>query len=128
MMKRLAALCLSLVLILPVPASAQYVMDLANLARGIGMAEFRARDFDNLADAQTVYVTRVSRLAGIKRQGAMLDRAIASSSRALNFLRAVVAQNRNAMRALRIHGEALEDVIFLTTTNDGSAMLYVDDR
>ena len=128
MMKRLAALCLSLVLILPVPASAQYVMDLANLARGIGMAEFRARDFDNLADAQTVYVTRVSRLAGIKRQGAMLDRAIASSGRALNFLRAVVAQNRNAMRALRIHGEALEDVIFLTTTNDGSAMLYVDDR
>ena len=128
MMKRLAALCLSLVLILPVPASAHYVMALANLARGIGMAEFRARDFDNLADAQTVYVTRVSRLAGIKRQGAMLDRAIASSGRALNFLRAVVAQNRNAMRALRIHGEALEDVIFLTTTNDGSAMLYVDDR
>ena len=128
MMKRLAALCLSLVLILPVPASAQYVMDLANLARGIGMAEFRARDFDNLADAQTVYVTRVSRLAGIKRQGAMLDRAIASSRGALTFLRAMVAQNRAAVRALRIHGEALEDVIFLTTTNDGSAMLYVDDR
>jgi len=127
-MKRIAALCLSLILLLPVPASAQYVMDLANLARGIGMADFRARDFDHLADAQTVYVTRVSRLAGIKWQGTMLDRAIASSRGALTFLRAMVAQNRAAMRALHIHGEALEDVIFLTTTNDGSAMLYVDDR
>ena len=127
-MKRLTALCLSLLLLLPLPATAQYVMDLANLARGIGMADFRSRDFDNLADAQTVYVTRVSRLAGIKRQGAMLDRAIASSRGALHFLRAMVSQNRIAMRALQVHGEALEDVIFLTTTNDGSAMLYVDDR
>jgi hypothetical protein len=127
-MKHFSALCLTLLLLLPVPAAAQYVMDLANLARGISMADFRVSDFDNLADAQTVYVTRVSRLAGIKRQGAMLDRAIASSRGALSFLRAMVRQNRVAMRALQVHGEALDDVIFLTTTNDGSAMLYVDDR
>ena len=127
-MPRPAALCLVLLALLAMPASAQYVMDVANLARGIGMADFRSRDFDNLADAQRVYVTRVSQLGGIKRQGAMLDRAIASSRRALEFLRDMVAQNREAMRALRVHGEALEDVIFLTTTNDGSAMLYVDDR
>lgn len=127
-MKRLTALCLCLLLLLPLPALAQYVMDLANLARGIGMADFRGRDFDNLADAQTVYVTRVSRLAGIRRQGAMLDRAIASSRGAVHFLQAMVRQNRVAMRALRVHGEALDEVIFLTTTNDGTAMLYVDDR
>ncbi len=127
-MLRPAALCLVLLALLAVPASAQYVMDVANLARGIGMADFRSHDFDNLADAQRVYVTRVSQLGGIKRQGAMLDRAIASSRGALEFLRAMVAQNREAMRALRVHGEALEDVVFLTTTNDGSAMLYVDDQ
>jgi hypothetical protein len=127
-MKPVLALCLVLLLLLPAPAAAQYVMDLANLARGIGMADFDSDDIDNLDDAQTVYVTRVSSLAGIKRQGGMLDNALASSRGSLNFLRAIVGRNRAAMRALAIHHEALEDVIFLTTTNDGTATLYVDDR
>ena len=48
--------------------------------------------------------------------------------RVLSYLRAIIRQNRTAMKALDVHHEALEDVIFLTTTNDGSAMLYVDDR
>ncbi len=127
-MKHLTALCLTLLLLSPVPASAQYVMDLANLVRGIGVADFRSRDIDNLDKAQTVYVTRVSRLSGIKRQGDMLDRAVASSRGSLNYLRAIVRQNRVAMRALKVHKASLADVIFLTTTNDGTAMLYVDDR
>ena len=127
-MKTFPALCLALLLLLPLPAAAQYVMDLANLARGIGMADFSSDDIGNLGDAQTVYVTRVSKLAGIKRQGAVLDQAVASSRGALNYLRAIVRQNRVAMPALAVHREVLEEVIFLTTTNDGTAMLYVDDR
>lgn len=127
-MKPFAAVCLVLALLLPLPASAQYVLDLSNLARGIGMADFDSDDVRNLDDAQTVYVTRVSKLAGIKRQGAVLDRAVASSRGSLNYLRAIVRQNRIAMRALAAHKASLRDVIFLTTTNDGTAMLYVDDR
>ena len=75
-----------------------------------------------------VYVTRVSRLSGIRIQGERLDRVVADRERALTYLRHIISMNRVAMRALDVHQESLEDVIFLTTTNDGSAMLYVDDR
>ncbi|RYE87672.1 MAG: hypothetical protein EOP19_03630 [Hyphomicrobiales bacterium] len=126
-MKHFAALCLSLLLVVPLPAAAQYAMDLSNLVRAIRLADV-GRDLENLDRAQSVYVTRVSRLAGIRLQGALLDRALGARQRTRHVIQSVVGGSRVAMKALAAHGEALEDVIFLTTTNDGTAMLYVDDR
>ncbi|HEY9010026.1 MAG TPA: hypothetical protein VIN06_03320 [Devosia sp.] len=126
-MKRIASLFLAALLLLPTVASAQYVMDLGNLISALRVGDFSG-DLENLDRAQVVYVTRVSRLSGIRIQGGRLDRAIADRQRVLIYLRHIVSQNRVAMRALDVHHESLEDVIFLTTTSDGSAMLYVDDR
>lgn len=126
-MKRLASLILAALLLMPTSASAQYVMDLGNLISALRVGDFSG-DLENLDRAQVVYVTRVSRLSGIRIQGDRLDRTVADRQRVLTYLRAIIAQNRVAMRALQVHNESLEDVIFLTTTNDGSAMLYVDDR
>lgn len=126
-MKRLAAVVLAALLALPLPASAQYVMDIGTLINGLRVADFSG-DLDNLDHARTVYVTRLTSIAGVRVSGPTLDRTLATRERVLGYLRAIIRQNKVAMKALDIHHEALEDVIFLTTTNDGSAMLYVDDR
>jgi len=126
-MKHLAALSLALLMLLPNAASAQYVMDLGSLVSALRVGDFSG-DLDNLDQAQSVYVTRVSKLAGIRIQGALLDRTVAARERVLTYLRAIIRQNKVAMKALAVHHEALDDVIFLTTTSDGTAMLYVDDR
>lgn len=108
-------------------ARAQYVMDLGNLIVALRIGDFSG-ETENLFNAQTVYVERISRLAGIRVSGERLDRTIEARRRALFHLRALIRQVPAAMKALERHGERLEDVIFLTTTNDGTAMLYVDDR
>lgn len=126
-MKHLAAVCLILLMLLPNAVSAQYVMDLGSLVSALRVGDFSG-DLDNLDQAQSVYVTRVSKLAGIRIQGALLDRTVAARERVLTYLRAIIRQNKLAMKALAVHHEALDDVIFLTTTSDGTAMLYVDDR
>lgn len=126
-MKRLFALVVLALMSLPTAAPAQYVMDIGNLIAALQVGDFSG-DLENFDRAQVVYVTRLSRIAGVRVSGARLDRTIASRQRVLSYLRAIIGQSRVAMKALAVHGEDLEDVIFLTTTNDGSAMLYVDDR
>jgi hypothetical protein len=108
-------------------AQAQYVMDLGSLVIALRIGDFTG-DIENLDNARTVYVARVSRLAGIRVGGERLDRTIEARARVLFHLQATVRQSRVAMKALERHGESIEDVIFLTTTNDGTATLYVDDR
>lgn len=126
-MKRLFALVVLTLMALPSATPAQYVMDIGNLIAGLQVGDFSG-DLENFDRAQVVYVTRLSRIAGVRVSGARLDRTIASRQRVLSYLRAIIGQSRVAMKSLAVHGEELEDVIFLTTTNDGSAMLYVDDR
>ena len=126
-MKRFFVLVLTLGLMLPGLAQGQYVMDLGSLVTAIRIGDFSG-DLDNLDRANTVYVTRVSSIAGIRLQGGRLDSVVAQRGRVLDYLRHIIGMNRAAMRALEIHNESLADVIFITTTNDGTAMLYVDDR
>jgi predicted RNA-binding Zn ribbon-like protein len=126
-MKRLLTLMVVLATLLPTAAPAQYVMDLGNLIAALRVGDFSG-DIENLDRAQVVYVTRLTRIAGVRVSGRVIDQTIAARERVLNYLRAIIAQNKVAMKALEVHHEQLEDVIFLTTTNDGSAMLYVDDR
>jgi len=126
-MKRLIVLIADLVTLLPAAASAQYVMDIGNLITGLRVGDFSG-DMDNLDHARTVYVTRLSQIAGVRVSAPTLDKALASRERVLRYLRAIIKQNRVAMEALEVHHESLDDVIFVTTTNDGTAMLYVDDR
>lgn len=125
MLKRLFALMIVGLMASPLPVSAQYVMDVGSLINALRFGDFSG-DLDNLDRAQSVYVTRLTQIAG--SGSATLDRTIASRAGVLRYLRAIIGQNRLAMKALAIHHEALEDVIFLTTTNDGTAMLYVDNR
>jgi hypothetical protein len=126
-MKRLSALAVILLLMLPTSAPAQYVMDIGNLIMALRVGDFSG-DLENLDHAQTVYVARLSQIAGMRVSGGTLDRTIASRQRVLTYLRAIIRQNKAAMKSLAVHGEDLEDVIYLTTTNDGAATLYVDDR
>jgi hypothetical protein len=106
---------------------AQYVMDLGSLIAALRVGDFSG-EVENLSNANRVYVERVSRLSGIKMSGDILDRTIAARGGVLRYLRAIIRQVPEAMKALERHGETLDEVIFLTTTNDGTAMLYVDDR
>lgn len=126
-MKRLFAILAMVIALLPGAAPAQYVMDIGNLIGLLRVGDFSG-DLENLDHAQVVYVTRLSQMSGVRISKPTLDRTIADRERVLTYLRAIIRQNKVAMKALEVHHEALEDVIFLTTTNDGSAMLYVDDR
>jgi len=126
-MKRFLIPLILAFLALPNAASAQYVMDIGNLINALRVGDFSG-DMDNLDRAQTVYVTRLTQIAGVRISGQTLDRTLAARQRVLVYLRHIISLNREAMRALAIHNESLDDVIFLTTTNDGSAMLYVDNR
>ena len=64
-----------------------------------------AIELRTLDQAQSVYVTRVSKLAGIRIQGALFDRTVAARERVLTYLRAIIRQNKVAMKALAIHHE-----------------------
>lgn len=127
--KSAAALILALVLSFAAaaPANAQYVMDLGSLIAALRIGDFSG-DIENLGNARRVYVERVSRLSGIRVSGELLDRTIEARQRVISYLQAIIRQVPEAMNSLERHGESLEDVIFLTTTDDGTAMLYVDDR
>lgn len=120
-----AAMLLSLVV--TGATRAQYVMDLGSLIAALRVGDFTG-ETENLFNARRVYVERISRLAGIRVSGEVLSRTIEARQRTLFHLRALIRQVPEAMKALERHGERLEDVIFLTTTNDGTATLYVDDR
>jgi hypothetical protein len=125
--KLTAAIILALTLSGAGAARAQYVMDLGSLIAALQIADFSG-DIENLMNARRVYVERVSRLSGIRVSGARLDRLIARRERVLFHLKAIVRQVPEAMKALERHHENLEDVIFLITTDDGTATLYVNDR
>lgn len=127
--KPIAALVLAVMLSLSGAgrAGAQYVMDLGSLIAALQVGDFSG-DVENLNEARRVYVERVSRLSGMRVSGERLDRVIAMRERVLFYLKAIIRQVPEAMKALERHGESLDDVIFLTTTNDGTATLYVDDR
>ncbi len=109
------------------PARAQYVMDLGNLIAAIQVGDF-GDDVERLGDARTVYVEGVARLSGIRITGGILDATLARRGRVLAYLRAQIRLVPQAMKALERHHATLEQVIFLTATNDGTATLYVDDR
>ena len=109
------------------PGQAQYVMDLGSLIAAIRVGDF-GDDVEKLGRATTIYVERVSRLSGIRINGEILDNTIDMRQRVLRYLHAQIRQVPQAIKALERHGATVEQVIFLTATNDGSATLYVDDR
>jgi hypothetical protein len=126
-MKRLASLALACLLLLPGVAAGQYVMDIGSLIAALRVGDFHG-DLERLSGANEVYVARLSQIAGARVSGGTLDKTLATRTRHLAYLRAAVRQTRLAMKALEIHHESLDDVIFITTTNDRTATLYVDDR
>lgn len=114
-------------LLLVQPALAQYVMDLGSLIGALRLGEV-LEDIEEFDRANTVYVARVSKIPGVSLQGGRLDAVLADRRRVIGYMRSIISSSREARRALQIHNEALEDVIFVTTTSDGTATLYVDDR
>lgn len=126
-MTRFFAAPLLACLMLAQPAVAQYVMDLGSLITALRLGNV-LEDIEAFDRANTVYVARVSEISGVSLQGDRLDAVLADRQRVIGYMRSIVRGNREARRALQIHHEALEDVIFVTTTNDGTATLYVDDR
>lgn len=128
MVRNLRVLLMAMVLaVSPVAAQAQATLQLADLIVGLRIADFGDL-MEKLYNARHVYVTRITELAGIRLQGDLLTRVVKTRERHLKSLRANVRNSREAMKALERHHESLEDVIFATATNDGGAMLYVDNR
>lgn len=126
-MTRFFAAPLLACLLLAQPALAQYVMDLGSLITALRLGEV-IEDVEAFDRANTVYVARVSQISGVSLQGDGLDAVLADRQRSIGYLQSIVGQNREARRALQVHNEALSDVILVTTTSDGTATLYVDDR
>lgn len=128
-MRKIQAMLLVLALLLAVPgiARAQYVMDLGSLIAAIQVGDLNDA-IHGVHEANTVYVARVSQIAGIRLQGDRLTRAIERRQRVLWYFRRAIRGARVAMRALEVHGQTLDQVIYATFTNDRTATLYVDDR
>lgn len=128
-MRRIQALLLIAALLLAAPgvARAQYVMDLGSLITAIQVGDLNDA-IHGVHDANTVYVARVSQIAGIRVQGERLTRAIERRQRVIWYFQRAIRGARVAMKALEVHGQTLEQVIYATFTNDRTATLYVDDR
>lgn len=118
---------LILILGLSVAAKAQYVMDLGNLIAAIQVGDL-TEAVEGVHRANRVYVARVSELAGISVSGDILTNTIARRQGVLRYFRSAIRGAQEAGRALEIHGESLDDVIYATFTTDRTATLYVDDR
>lgn len=128
-MRKIQALLLVLALLFAAPgaARAQYVMDLGSLIAAIQVGDLNDA-IHGVHEANTVYVARVSQIAGIRVQGERLTRAIERRQLVLWYFRRAIRGARVAMRALEVHGQTIDQVIYATFTNDRTAMLYVDDR
>lgn len=126
-MTRFFAAPLLACLMLVQPALAQYVMDLGSLITALRIGDVM-EDVEAFDRANTVYVARVSQISGVSLQGDRLDAVLEDRRRVIGYMQSIVGQSREARRALQIHNESLADVIFVTTTSDGTATLYVDDR
>jgi hypothetical protein len=108
-------------------ARAQYVMALGDLIAAIQIGDLNEA-VEGVHRANVVYVARVSELAGIRVSGERLTRVVARRGGVLRYFRAAIRGAQPAQRALEIHGQTLDQVIYATFTNDRTATLYVDDR
>jgi hypothetical protein len=121
----MAAIALSVV---PVGAvRAQLAMDVAAL---IGV--LNVGDTTNLLAgvhaANNVHMARVTTLAGIRPYGDFLSKAVERRGRVIRELRHGMRSIKAVQRALEIHNQTLDQVIWVTVTNDRVATLYVDNR
>lgn len=123
----LLAAVLMLVLGSSSAARAQYVMDLGSLIAAIQIGDLNEA-VEGVHRANVVYVARVSELAGIRVSGERLSRTVARRGGVLRYFRAAIRGAQPAQRALDIHGQTLDQVIYANFTNDRTATLYVDDR
>lgn len=123
----IALIAIALLFAAPGAARAQYVMDLGSLITAIQVGDLNDA-IHGVHRANTVYVARVSQIAGIRVQGERLTRAIERRQRVLWYFQRAIRGARVAMRALEVHGQTLDQVIYATFTNDRTATLYVDDR
>jgi hypothetical protein len=111
----------------PALARAQYVMDSMALIAQLQIGDLGGA-VAGVNDANRVYVARLSELQGTRINGARLDRVIAMRARVIRYFQAAIRGAREARKALEVHGQTLEQVVFATFTNDRTATLYVDDR
>lgn len=123
----LLSIVLVCLLVLPVsPVRAQYEMDIGSLMAAIRHGDLSA-EVEPMDSATTIYVTRISRLAGIRINSDRMTRTIAFREPDLRRFRRAIGNVRLVKRMLEIHGHTLDQVIWATHSG-GSAMLYVDDR
>ena len=126
-MRLIQAVLVTLMVTFAPQVQAQATMQLMQLIQALQLADFSDVS-EKLYNANTVYVTRITELAGIRLQGDRLTNMVDRRTRHLRSLRAMVRNSKAAIKALERHGEQLDNVIFATATNDGAAMLYVDNR
>lgn len=128
-MRTIPAILLGLVLaVAPLNAvRAQYVMDVLSLVAALQIGDLNGA-VEGVTAANRVYVARVTELSGIKQNGERLTRVVAQRRGVLRYFRYAIRGAPEAMKALEVHGESLDDVIYATYTNDLTATLYVDNR
>jgi hypothetical protein len=108
-------------------ARAQYVMDIGSLIASIQIGDLTAT-IEGVHAANRIYVARVSELSGIRVSGERLSRVVATRRGVLRYFRAAIRGSREVQKALEVHGQTLDQVIYATFTSDRTATLYVDDR
>lgn len=81
-------------------------------------------------DAADITIVRLSELVGDVATGnASLDKALAASAEVRNALHTSVGQNETLLSKLESEGGfTAEDVVAVRTKDDGSLVVYVEDR
>ncbi len=125
MKTRLAALFIAATFVVSTPSVAQF-MDINSIIAEIGSTEF----LDDAADvdgASAVRVVRLSSLAGARQSAGRLANARSLKARNIDYLQGSLIINPIAVTAIRNANVGLDQIVSLSMSGDGAAVLFADD-
>lgn len=121
----LAELYMAATLVVSTPTLAQF-MDINSIIAEIGGTEF-LDDASDVDGASAVRVVRLSSLAGAEQSAGRLANARSLKSRDIDYLQGSLIINPIALTAIRNANVSLDQIVSLTMSGDGAAVLYADD-
>jgi hypothetical protein len=126
-MTRLLASLLLIVGLCAAPGAVQaQFMDMNGIVSSIGSRGFLDA-VERLGSSSDVRVVRLSTLAGAAQSRERLARMVAMKPRDVDYLQSTVRLNRLAVWAVRNAGVGIEQIVALSVSGDGAAVLFADD-
>ena len=124
---RLLASLLLIAGLYAVPGAAQaQFMDMNSIVSSIGSRDYLDA-VERLGSTSDVRVVRLSTLAGAAQSRERLARLVAGKPRDIDYLQSTVRLNRLAVWAVRNAGVGIEQIVALSVSGDGAAVLFADD-